>query len=439
VIDCEALPPLLHHHLARQRWSGAADQEITSVELAWCETVDKGPPALTWLGAKVGFADGRTQTYQLFLGARPADEEHEFLQGKHRELVGQSGDALIYDALIDPDLAIEVLHLVDPEREVEVRRPLVLEHSNSSVVYDEAIILKIFRRVEPGPNPDIEIPRVLASLGIESVMAPLASLRREGIDLAVLRNFLLGATEGWQLAHTSVRDVLASRLPPEECGGDFAPDAERLGATLAGLHLGLASAFGVEPGDPASWADDMVSHVDELASAASEIPVDAAEVTRSFERLRDVSAAGATITVHGDLHLAQAMLADPGWYVLDWEGEPTRRRDERFTRSSPLRDVAGMLRSLHYAIAMTLAEWDEDDGELVDLAGAWEQRNRAAFLAGYLSVEGIEALLPPAGVDRDTVLGAFELDKAVYEVGYELGHRPELVPIPAGAITRLLG
>ena len=151
---------------------------------------------------------------------------------------GDGGDVVFYDALIDPDLAVEVLHLVAPDIEVEVRRPIVLEHSNSSVVFDERTILKVLRKVEPGANPDVEIPRVLAEHGYEHVLPPIAELRRDDMDLAVLREFLVGATEGWQLARASVRDVLASRLPPEESGGDLAPDSARLGTDRRGPPRG---------------------------------------------------------------------------------------------------------------------------------------------------------------------------------------------------------
>src|SRR5690606_2635104 len=137
-----------------------------------------------------------------------------FLHGKEREVIGlvpgsDGSDHLAYDALVDPDLAIAVLHLVDPDAEVEVRRPIVLEHSNSSIVVDERLILKRFRRIEQGPNPDVEITRELSERGSPHVLAPLAELRRDDTDLAVLREFIVGATEAWVLARASVRDVLA--------------------------------------------------------------------------------------------------------------------------------------------------------------------------------------------------------------------------------------
>jgi maltokinase len=430
----------LPDHLVRQRWSGAANRAIAEVELVWHDVVREHDPWLLWALARVRFTDGATQDYQLFVGARPAHPEPEFLQGKERELIAVvpdpdgGADLVLYDALVDADLAIDVLHLADPDRVVEVRRPIVLEHSNSSVVFDEAIILKIFRKVEPGPNPDVEITRMLSDHGYEHVLTPLAELVRDGTDLAVLRPFLVGAVEGWHLARTSVRDLLASRDSPEQAGADFAPDAERIGTMLAGLHVVMADTWGREDGDAASWAGEMQAHLDSLGAVAG---LDHAAVTARYDALAATGDAGAQIHIHGDLHLAQVLKADTGWLVLDFEGEPARRRSDRYTASSPLRDVAGLLRSFHYAAAVGRADWAADE-ELDELAVAWEERNRQAFLDAYLAVDGIHALLPTDPSARAIVCAAFELDKAVYEVGYELGHRPEQVDIPLAGIERLV-
>lgn len=442
----ELLVAHLPSHLPQQRWSGANDRAITAVDVEWIEVVEATEPYLAWAVVQATFADGGHQGYQVFIGARSSDPLPEFLEGKDHQVLAEvhadGRDLVLYDALVDPDLAIAVLHLVLPDTEVLVRRPIVLEHSNSSVVFDEATILKVFRKIEPGPNPDTEITRVLAEHGYPNVLPPLAELRREGTDLAVARAYLVEATEGWDLARTSVRDVLASRLPPEESGGDFAPDCERLGATIAGLHVAMASAWGSSPGDVEAWVADMEQHVDELMHGEAEALEAAgldAEAVRS--RLRTATAmadAGREIRVHGDLHLAQVMKVDAGWVVVDFEGEPARRRADRFTRASPLRDVAGILRSFHYAAATGLAEWDLGDGELVDLLAAWEARNRHSFLEGYFGHEGINALLPADPAGRATLLAVFELDKALYELGYELAHRPDKVSIPLAGIHRLV-
>ena len=448
IATAELTALLLEHlprHLARQRWSGAHERRITAVELRWHEMVRAEDPMLLWTVARVRFDDDDEQDYQLFLGIRSADPLPGVLQGKDRELVALLPDpphgVVVYDALIDPDLAIEVLHLVAPATEVSVRRPIVLEHSNSSVVFDEAHILKVFRKIEVGPNPDVEITRELAVRGYEHVLAPLAELRRDGIDLAVLREFLVGSTEGWELARASVRDLLAGGLAPEESGADFAPDAARLGAVLAGLHLAMADAWGKAPGDPVRWAAEMEANLAEISAVAGELPpssLDIEAVAARFHALSELRDAGLEIRIHGDLHLAQLIKSDDGWKVLDFEGEPARRRADRFTTSSPLRDVAGLLRSLHYVAVSGLLEWSGGDPGLADLVDQWELRNRMALCSSYLGTDGIAELLPAAEAARDAVLDAFELDKAVYEVAYELGHRPDQVGIPLAGIARLL-
>lgn len=259
----------------------------------------------------------------------------------------------------------------------------------------------------------------------------------------MLRDFLVGSTEGWELAQGSLRDLLAGGLPPEESGADFAPDAERLGKVLAGLHLAMADAWGSERGDAARWSSEMEANLEQvLGSVESADPGFGVEEVRDrFRAVAELTDPGTDIRIHGDLHLAQVIKSDTGWQVLDFEGEPARRRDDRFTTSSPLRDVAGMLRSLHYAAATGLADWcagDEPAAHLCELVEQWEQRNRDALLGCYYDTPGIEALLPSEDAARSSVLCAFELDKAVYEVGYELGHRPDHVHIPLVGVNRLI-
>ncbi|HJR23934.1 MAG TPA: hypothetical protein VJ804_00555 [Acidimicrobiales bacterium] len=444
-----AVAERLPGYLPEQRWSGAHGRPFASAAVRWHEVVfHEGDVALVWALVDATHEDGEVVAYQLFVGLRSSLDLPDFLHGKEREVIGvvpQAGghDLIAYDALVDPDLAVAILHLVAPEVEVEVRRPIVLEHSNSSVVFDEAIILKVIRRVEPGPNPDMTITRELARRGFPHVLAPQAELQRDGTDLAVLREFLVGATDGWVLARTSVRDLLASRLPPEECGGDLAHESERLGTVLGELHLGLADVWGTQPADVATWVaqmEDQLREAEAAAAGAPEVAVpDPDEVRDRYARLAELEDAGTQITIHGDLHLAQVIRVDDGWRVLDFEGEPARRRDDRMTVSSPLRDVAGIMRSLHYAAATGLLEWDPEDLVLVELARAWEDRNREAFLHGYLAVPGVERLLPAGEDGRAEVLGAFELDKAVYELAYELRYRPDHAPIPAEGIARLVG
>jgi maltokinase len=432
----DQLAVLLPDFLARQRWY-AGDGSPGSVRIVDCEALVTGTPGLLWLLAAV---EGDDAAYQVPVGLRPLDQIESWLEGKGRSLIGDvEGDdgepLLAYDALIDPDLVPHVYEQVAPGTVADMTtRALNVEMSNTSVIVGEEAVLKVFRRVHEGANPDAEVVEALAAAGFEATPRPLGTWRRDGRDLAVSRAFLAGSADGWSLALTSLRDLYDRRKPPEECGGDFAPDASRLGGLIAQLHLALASAFGQAAGDPGAWAEtlagglaDIEGHPDLEAAAAR------------YVALAGVGDPGQGIRVHGDLHLGQLLRNDDGWYVLDFEGEPRVPLEDRRQPSSPLRDVAGMLRSFHYASRAGLVERHEaPDDELVELAGAWEDRNASAFLGGYLNEPGIDALLPDAEPDLHAVLSAFELGKAVYEVGYERAHRPDWLSIPEAAVARLL-
>jgi maltokinase len=442
VITPEALARLLPDFLVRQRWYGAADKELRSVEVIDFEAMREGPPELAWALAEATFGDDTTALYQVPVGVRPLEQTERFLEGKGRSLLGdadtEEGAVLVYDALVDPELALAFVNHIAPDEQVTHVRSLNVEQSNTSVVYDERIIMKVFRRVPDGPNPDVEVTEALARVGFAHISAPVASWRRDGRDLAVVRQFLEGGTEGWQLALTSLRDMYDSRLDPADAGGDFAPEAARLGEITAEMHIALAEAFGVQDGDGEAWAETMVAN---LAHSGAR-NLDAAAIAKVYDELRSLDDTGKSIRVHGDYHLGQTMRTDSGWYILDFEGEPSAPLEERRAPSSPLRDVAGMLRSFHYAAHVGLVERGAesvDDEDLRALGARWEEHVAASFLAGYARVEGVTELLPKSDHARQVVLDAFILAKAVYEVGYELAHRPDWVRIPLEAIARTLG
>jgi maltokinase len=444
----EKLAPFLGSFLPRQRWFAGHETPV-AVTLTTLD-VREGDPLLAWFLVDATDAAGAQARYQVVLGGRPTPCDLEFLQGKERVTVGEVDGWIFYDALVDPELALAVLDRVAPDESANIARPLLVEQSNTSVVYDERLILKMFRRLHPEPNPDIEITRELGERGFRHVVPQLAELRHDGADLAVVRQYLLGSTSAWELAHTSLRDLLGTRMPPEEAGGDFGPEAFALGEVTARLHLALAEAFGTATADPEAWLAGFRAQLGRVPRGAIEVgdePVEVDElvdldldaVDAALARLVAVDDPGPAFRVHGDLHLGQVLLADAGWFVIDFEGEPVRPVPERLVASSPLRDVAGMVRSLHYAARTGLSERGRDvDPELVDLAAAWEARAVEAYLSGYGKVDGIDALLPASDADRERVLRAFELDKAVYEVTYELAHRPDWVDIPASAVRRTL-
>ncbi|MDQ1489404.1 MAG: maltokinase, partial [Actinomycetota bacterium] len=404
------------------------------------------------------------------LGMRPTGVACEFLTGHEPAVLGEfetgQGQALVYDALLDSELALALLGVVAPEYSAERVRPLGAEQSNTSLVYDDAMILKVFRRLTEGHNPEVEVIETLAACGFTSVPEPLASWRKDDVDLAFLQRYLAGATDGWNIALASLRELFAEhaigaalppadalglavappseRVDPAEARGDFAAEAERIGEVTAELHQAMARGFGSTRVTGADWAEPMEEQLERVLGAAhsSEERALAEGARRIITRLREIPDPGPAIRVHGDYHLGQVLRTDAGWFVLDFEGEPARPLEERTRPSSPLKDVAGMLRSLSYAPAVALS-YQEDD--MTTLGRAWETRNRECFLAGYLrkaqfdAETGQEPILPTDPAVRSAVLAAFELDKALYEVAYERANRPDWARIPMEAVGRLTG
>jgi len=431
-VDVAALAHLLPDYVRRQRWYGRKDAG-DGVHIEGAQELD----GLTRLVVASG-----PERYQLFLGRRPAAEADASTVGEAAAVgvVHDSGqDWFCYDATVDPVLDLALLEQVAPGEEATTARPIGVEQSNTSVVYDERLILKLFRRLN-GANPEIEVTAALAGQGFEHIAPPLAVWRDGGDDLAVLQPFLAGGSEGWALALTSLRDLLAragdddAEEPsgPEQAGGDMAPEAARLGEVTAEMHVAMAAAFGSRPGQPAGWADAIEARLE----AVHHPDIDHAAVRRALDRLRALPDAGAEIRVHGDLHLGQVMRTDDGWFILDFEGEPTRPVAERRRATSPMRDVAGMVRSFAYAAGVATRE--QDGPAAGEWAAAWERRNRDAFLAAYFARLDGTGLLPADPDAVHVLLTAFELDKAVYEVAYEQAHRPDWVGIPLSAVSRLL-
>lgn len=403
--------------LPQQRWFAGKGREV--LLLTEVSRTPVGPADQVVL--RVGYTDGGTEDYQVFLGASELGE----------------------DALSDPDVRAALLAKVtDGSVPVDADQGsyvLSAEQSNSSIVYADTLILKVFRRLQPGDNPDIEVTRALAEVDCPNIAAPVGLLSApiDGVDttMALLQPFLRGASDGWAMATTSVRDLLASGdLRADEVGGDFAGEAHRLGQATGTVHRDLARALPTAVAGPAQSRETAVQLHERLEAALLIAP----ELTPYAEPLREVYAqvnrrtADVSVQrVHGDLHLGQVLRTQDRWVLLDFEGEPARPLAERRALMSPLRDVAGMLRSFDYAARHLFVD-QAPTPQLEFRAAEWAERNRSAFCDGYAEGTGIDPR------EEGQLLLAFELDKAVYEVLYESRNRPRWLPVPLAGLDRLL-
>ena len=469
------LSELLADWLPGQRWFGGKGRRIASVGLASCVLAASCPedgPRLWHVLADVAYADAGPgeppQTYQIFVGVRrelPHRLRHSAIGDPdvaEPELGGHC-----YDGLHDAQLAAWLLEriaerdAVGPLRfdRLAGRRPrtdqraLVLtgEQSNTSLVYGDQYIAKVFRRPAPGRSPELELGLALAVAESPHIAPPIGwaefeDPRRpeaEPISLLTLQPFLPSATDGWTLALTSVRDLLSSEpdISAARAGADFAPEAHRLGMATARVHRALAATLPtgwLEPKELADLAAGMRRQLEATTRQVPQLRPYAAGLRDGIDRLAALGGPLPVQRVHGDYHLGQAMRTITGWILLDFEGEPARSLAERRAPASPLKDITGMLRSFDYAahhLLATLAPPTDEPPGITELmtarAAEWAARNRDAFCRGYAEVLGYDPRAEAA------VLRAFEIDKAVYEVGYEAANRPTWLPIPLNACARL--
>ena len=308
------------------------------------------------------------------------------------------------------------------------------EQSNSSVAFGEDSLLKLFRKVTPGRNPDIEIHRALTAAENPNVAALYGWIESGEDDLAMIQQFLRTAADGWDLALGSVRNLMAEAdLHADEVGGDFAGEALRLGAAVADVHVVLREQFGTEPFDTARTAADMRRRLVAAAAVVPQLSAHSAGIEATYARIGEAD--GEAQRVHGDLHLGQTLRTSRGWKLVDFEGEPAKPLAERRLPDSPWRDVAGMLRSFDYAaqsVVKDLHASEDAESQITYRAHEWVRRNRTAFLDGYVEVRGT-----PLSATEEALVAAYEADKAVYEVLYEARNRPGWLDIPLTAIERI--
>ncbi|WP_353946632.1 maltokinase [Streptomyces sp. HUAS MG91] len=423
------LAALLARWMPDQRWFAGRDKKITSLAVV---SATELTPGCFHLLVEVGHrGEQHCVHYQLLLGAAthvpPRLRRHVI-----GEVEGPAGNRLlVYDAVHDHRATVPLLDRVRrggtlgnlrfesfPRTAVPsglAPRVLDVEQSNTSIVYGDRLILKLFRRVQPGINPDLEVPTVLARHGYARGLAPTAWFHTFApffATLGVVQPYLTDATDGWTLA----RESALGRT-------DFLAEARDLGRATAALHVALSEAFPVAPAPADHTVRLAGAMTHRLRHAASLVPALHAyvpQLTRVYAEFAQADGDLPLQRIHGDLHLAQVLRAGGDWHIVDFEGEPAKPLAERRGDHSPVGDVAGMLRSFDYAAHIGDAPRPE-----------WAERTSATFCAGYAEVGRFDPQ------DIAVTLRAHEADRAVYEVVYEAGHRPDWITVPMAAVARL--
>jgi trehalose synthase-fused probable maltokinase len=438
--------------VAAQRWYASKSRAVTGIEIV------EGIPLAEHLYlalVQTRFATGTHELYQLPLALSPGDVQQP---SEHR--IAKTPRWTVFDALAEPNELVELVARMQNGSEVDAQegnfaffrvegmpavgrdssvRPIGVEQSNSSLVIGEEVMLKVFRKLEPGINPELEMLRFLTAHGFSNIATLYGWYDYVGEALAatlgVAQQFLRDAEDGWELA---LREIA-------EAPDAFLDRVGSLGAVTAQMHTVLAS----DASDPAFTPEEPSQEALSLLTATVD-----EDIERIFIRLPDderlspiagrgqdvrerlaaraqIGVGGRVIRTHGDYHLGQTLYTPGGWVILDFEGEPARALPERRQKRSPLRDVAGMLRS--FAYVTSAVEILHGHAAPAD----FELRARDAFLDQYFA-EIDTSLLPAGEAAIINLLTIFELEKAIYELGYELDNRPDWVPIPVAGISRML-
>ncbi len=433
----------LIEYVTRQRWYGAKSRTVIHSEVLDTVVIRQTEPELTLALVELTYDTGAHDLYQLVFSGRGDGVAIDGLAedaGLARERVSAMRSGLTLQGAQGTADFRPAEDFTALGRELGEARLISSEQSNSSVVFDERLILKIFRRLEPGINPELELLRFLGERGFRNVPALGGWYEYSGgpltATLGLLQEYVADGVDGWELALEEIADA------PER----FLDRLGRLGEVTGQMHTALGSdlndaAFSPEEPSVESLGLLTATVDEEIARVFLSLPDDderiapiagrGEEVREQLRLLTHAGTTGHVIRTHGDYHLGQTLVTGDDWVILDFEGEPARTLAERRRKRSPLRDVAGMLRS--FAYAATAAELLRD----ADVPSDWEERARWRFLETYLATVD-PSLLPAGDAAIERLLAVFELEKAVYELRYELDNRPDWVVIPVAGIERLM-
>lgn len=525
-----ALEAILPDFLRARRWFGGKARTIQSAHVVETIRVPYGSETAYLLFVQVRYTEGDPEIYAIPLlylsGERATQAQEEVPQAvvARLKLQERGEEGVLYDALWDKDFAKALLEAIVRRRRfrgssgqvvsastrgfrlhadsTEALVPSVLkaEQSNTSVVYGKRFMLKFFRRLDAGANPDLEIGRYLTERALFPHVPPVAGAieyrrkRGEPITLAILQGYVPNEGDAWQytldtLGHyfetvltraSGGQEVPLPRKPlvalvqeeipalASELIGPYLESARLLGQRTAELHIALSQDrndpdFSPEPFSELSrralyhgllsLTDQVFQLLRRRLKSLPEAAMDEArkilelegEVRRKLQQVRDRKITGARIRCHGDYHLGQVLYTGKDFVIIDFEGEPARSLSERRIKRSPLRDVAGMLRSFHYASYAALldrvagvAVLPEDLSSLEQWARFWNLWVSVTFFKSYIEAASHGTFLPRTQEELQVLLDAHLLEKAIYELGYELNNRPDWVRIPIQGILSLL-
>ncbi len=504
------LEALLPAFLQRQRWFGSKSKNIVRAKIADSVLFNDRRSALVWVS--VDYLSGEADAWLLCLSMSFGEAAGSLRESFPNQILATVGSALLAGVLHDglsgsaPEALLEILAKGEELRTrggnvVGVPSPLVAnlpdrqslpvrvgsaEQSNTSAIFGDRLIMKLFRRQQPGQNPDVEVGRFLSEEAKFANVPPFGGsieIRRpeeEPATLALLQGLVQNEGDGWQWTLEELdryyEGTASVKAPIGADGGgdDVHPEARAhaaiyldaaavLGRRTAELHLALASGREADfaphvpdPNDLASLRDSLVAHAagafDLLKASLSRLPDDTVEAAglvlsrrgallarlRTLSTLNDV---GQWTRIHGDYHLGQLLRSKGDFFILDFEGEPARPLAGRRAKNSPLKDVAGMLRSFSYAAFAALTQYTtrrpEDFAQLEPWARLCEASVSTEFLRAYRSIASESPIVPRGRHDFDRLLEVYILDKALYELVYELNNRPAWIRIPLHGILSL--
>jgi maltokinase len=458
MLDLTRLPEdELSEFVARQPWFFPHGREGAAARVVEATYVHTVAPLIAIALVEVATERGLNEIYHLPIALRPEGEASAAdaiatLDGwtaydatSDAEVAGELVDLVrTAAAATTEDSAIEFLPAGGPDRvpvpPASTLRPIGEGHCNSSVVYGDELVLKVYRLLSAGDNPEVELLQFLNRHAFPNTPALLGSFEHSGrlIDstLGILTRFVPAECDGWTFALSSLAGDPAR----------FLETLTRLGEVTGAMHVTLASdssdpAFAAEEPSSESYALLAATLDEEIEFVFAHLPESDAlaaiagrgeEVRERVRQLSTMSSSGRVIRIHGNLHLGDLLWTGSDWLVLDFEGTPDHSFAERRRKQSPLRDVASMLRSLAYAASASVLSGGSPPPE------GWEEQARAHFLAGYFAAVEPSGLIPGGQAGSAQLLEIFELEKAVDEVRHELAVRPEWVSIPVAAIERML-